>query len=83
MASNAVSRGYDHLLDFLIEKATPEEILSFELTKAEKDRAIELLDKQDEDDLTPDEAVELEQMRETELLMMALKAKALEATSKK
>lgn len=83
MASNTFSPGYEHLLDFLIEKATPEEILSFELTKAEKDRAIELLDKQDEGTLSPAEVVELEQMREAELLMMALRAKALEAAAKK
>ncbi len=80
MAAPHLSRAYDHLLDYLIEKASPQEILAFSLSEADKQRAIELLDKQDDDRLSADEAAELEQMREVELLIMALRAKALEAS---
>ena len=82
MVTHYMSRAYDHLLEYLIEKATPEEILAFSLSDTDKQRAIELLDKQDEDALTPDEIIELEQMREAELLIMALRAKALDVAGK-
>ncbi len=79
MAKVYVSQGYDQLLDYLVEKASPQQILAFSLSEEEKQRAIELLDKQDEGTLTPEEAMELEQMREADLLITALRAKALEA----
>ena len=75
-----LSPAYDHFLDFVIEKATPQEVLAFELTEADKQRAIELLDKQDDDALTPEEAAELEQMRHFERMLLALKARALRAS---
>lgn len=80
MVVSKLSPVYNHLLDFVVEKATPQEVLAFELSEAEKQRAIELLDKQDEDALTPDEATELEQMRMVERLLLALKARAMRAT---
>lgn len=81
MGTAYLSPAYDHLLGYLIDKASPQNILAFSLSEQEKERAIELLDKQDEGTLTSEEAVELEQMREVELLVMALRAKALEASS--
>lgn len=81
MAESYLSHAYDHLLDYLIEKASPQQILAFSLSDAEKRRAIELLDRQDEDLLTPEEVIELEQMRDAELLIMALRAKALEVST--
>jgi hypothetical protein len=83
MAAVYSSRAYDHLLDFLIAKASPDEILAFELNDTDKQRAIELLDKQDEGTLTEEESAELAEMREAELLIMALRAKALEALQQK
>lgn len=82
MAASYLSRAYDRLLDYLIEKASPPEILAFSLSETEKQRAVELLDKQDDDSLTPEETIELQQMRDAELLIMALRAKALEASSR-
>ena len=73
---------HESMLDFLVEKATPEEILAFKVSDAEQERASELLDKQNEGTLTPDEEAELEVIRQLDLLYMALRAKALRALRK-
>lgn len=70
---------YDDFLEFVIEKASPEAVLSFQLSEQSQDRAVELLDRQDEGLLTPAEAEELEQMRQFDLLIGLLKVKALAA----
>src|SRR5206468_9960695 len=36
---------YDRFLDFLVEKATPHEILAFTIPESERERALVLLDK--------------------------------------
>jgi hypothetical protein len=70
---------HDSMLDFLVEKATPQEILSFEISEAERQRTIELLDKQDDGTLTAEEEAELDAIQQMDLLYMALRAKALRA----
>ncbi len=80
MAATGLIPAFDYFLDFVVKKATPEEILAFQLPESERQRAIELLDKQDEGALTPDEMAELEEMRQVDLLVMTLKAKALAAS---
>jgi trans-aconitate methyltransferase len=70
---------HDSMLDFLVEKATPQEILAFKVSQAEQERTLELLDKQNEGTLTPEEEAELEAIRQMDLLYMALRAKALRA----
>ncbi len=77
MGTAYLSPAYNHLLDYLIDKASPQNILAFSLSDEEKERAVELLDKQDEGTLTTEEATELEEMREVELFVSLLKAKAL------
>jgi hypothetical protein len=43
-----MTKGADnHFLDFLVEKATPREILAFTIADLEGKRAMALLDKQD------------------------------------
>ena len=54
-----VTAVYDYFLAFLVEKATPQEILAFGIPEAEHQHAIQLLEKQDAGTLTPDELVEL------------------------
>lgn len=73
---------HDSILDFLVEKASPQEILAFEISEAERERTLELLDKQDEGTLTADEAAELEAIRQMDLLIMALQTKARAALRK-
>ncbi len=65
------------LLDYLIEKATPEEILAYKATEAEEQRAIELLEKNSAGTLTAEEKTELEQMQEVDRFVSVLKSRAL------
>lgn len=77
MAATRLAPAFDYFLDFVVTKATPEEILAFQLPESERQRAIDLLDKQDEGTLTPDELAELEQIAELDGLVSMLKARAL------
>ena len=77
MASLRFHPAHDSILDFLVEKATPQEILAFKVSEAEQQRTIELLDKQDEGTLSPEEEAELDSIRQMDLLYMALRARAL------
>jgi hypothetical protein len=70
---------HESMLNFLVEKTTPEEILAFQVSEAEQERTSELLDKQNEGTLTQEEAAELEAIRQMDLFYMALRAKALQA----
>ena len=67
---------FDHFVDFLVEKARPQEILAFQIPEADKRRAMDLLDKQDIGYLTPEETVELDQMQQVDRLISILKARA-------
>lgn len=77
MAATKLSPVFDGFLDYLVDKATPQEILAFEVTEEEQLRAEELSERRKESTLSPDEAAELEQMVEFNLLVATLKAKAL------
>ncbi len=70
---------YEAFLDYLVEKASPEEILAFRLPSESIERESYLLDKQREAEITPDEARELSQLLEVEALISALQARALHA----
>ena len=73
---------FDHFVDFLVEKASPREILNFQIPEQDKQRAMDLLDKQDVGDLTPEETSELHQMQEVDRLISILKARASDAISR-
>ena len=73
---------YDDFLDYLIEKATPTEILAFQPSAKALERAEILLDRSSEGTLTTDERAELDQMLQMDRLVSVLKARAL-ATLKK
>jgi hypothetical protein len=77
MAAPYLHPVYDPLLDFIYERATIEDILSFELPEKTRQRALELLDRQDDDALSADDADELEQMRQVNRMVSALRARAL------
>lgn len=79
MANLPTRLAHDHFLDYLVTKATPEEILAYEIPESERERTLELLGKQEEGSLTPAEEEELEQICQMELLIMSLHAKALRA----
>lgn len=73
---------YDDLLTFLVEKATPQEILAYTASGAAQERADDLLERSSAGTLTPEETTELEQMLQVDRLVSVLKARALEALSK-
>ncbi len=68
---------YDNFLDYLIEKATPTEILAFRPSAEAQERAQTLLDRSSEGTLTPEERAELDQMLQMDRLVSVLKARAL------
>ena len=67
---------YDELLDFLVEKATPQELLAFRPSEVAQQRAEELTEKNKAGTLTPQEQAELEQMLAFDQFVTALKARA-------
>jgi hypothetical protein len=73
---------YDDFLDYLIEKATPAEILAFQPSPQALERAETLLDRSSEGELTLDERAELDQMLQMDRLVSVLKARALAALKK-
>jgi hypothetical protein len=77
MAISSVLPAFDTFLDYLVEKATPQEILAFSVPLDEQEHAGELLERQNAGTLTPVEALELDRMREFDRLVSLLKAKAL------
>ena len=77
MFATKLPPSYESLLDFLVEKATPEEILAFELTPQQLIRAEELSQKNKTGRLSDDEAYELDKMMQVELFIGALRARAL------
>jgi hypothetical protein len=76
MATAKLVPSYERFLDRVVETMTPEEILAFRVSDAEQRRAEELLDKNNEGELTDEENAELEQMLQFEELMMLLKIRA-------
>jgi len=69
----------DTFLNFLLEKATPEEILAFQVSEEEKEYAQELIERKSEGILTPEEAEQLDQITEFNSLVMVLKSRAMKA----
>lgn len=70
---------YDKFLEYLVEKATPGEILAFQVSEDERDYAQRLIERNNEGTITAEEAQYLAQIVEFDLLISVLKAKALKA----
>ena len=77
MSVPAIPSVYDNLLSFLVEKATPEEILAYTVPEAVATRAIDLMERNNEGLLTEGEAAELEDMRRADKLISLLKARSV------
>ena len=82
MAVIQASTAYDKFLDYLVEKATPEEILAFQLSEEDQEYARELVERNNAGTLTPDEMAQVQQLLQFERMVSALKAKALKALKK-
>jgi hypothetical protein len=79
MAISSLPAVYDTFLDYLVEKATPQEILAFKVSEEAEARITDLLERRNAGKLSPDEATELEHMRSFDSLVSLLKAKAVAA----
>jgi predicted HTH domain antitoxin len=79
MVAARLSPVYDDLLEYLVKKASPQEILAFQPSNAARARAIELIEKSSEGELSAEERAELAQMRQIDSFVSVLKARALEA----
>ena len=66
----------DEITDFLLTNPTPEQIIDFKTSDPLNERLHELLDKNSEEGLTPDEHAELDSFLQIGHVFTVLKAKA-------
>lgn len=76
MVSNIISPVYDELVEYLAQIATPEQILAFKVSTTMQQRADDLLERNNENELTPEEQAELQQMLHFDRMVSLLKARA-------
>ncbi|MBZ0276860.1 MAG: hypothetical protein K8I60_11985 [Anaerolineae bacterium] len=79
MLTDTVLTVYDEFLEYLAQRAAPEEILAFKASESAQRRADELTERNKAGELSPEEALELEQMLRFNRLVALLKVKALNA----
>lgn len=77
MPLNATLPLLDQFLDYLIEKATPQEILAFRVPDGDAEYLQDLVERNNAGSLSHEEMIYLDQAAEFELLVSVLKAKAL------
>jgi hypothetical protein len=71
-------KSYDEIIDFLARGASPAEVLAFRPSEEVQERIRCLLDRNAADELTEDEAAELEVLGEIEHVMQLVKIRAQE-----
>lgn len=72
----AAQKSYDEIVDLFARGTTPAKILAFRPSRAARERVQHLLARNKTDDLTEEEATELERFGELEHLMQLVKARA-------
>ncbi len=70
---------YIEVLDFLVTRPTPQEIVAFKVSPQAQDRLWLLLDKNREETLTASESAELDVYEQLDHLMVLMKARAIAA----
>ena len=78
IAPLAEQRSYDEIVDLFARGASSAEVLAFRPSRETQERVRELLERNAADELTEEEAAELERFGELEHLMQLVKAKAQE-----
>lgn len=78
MATARIFPTNDSLIEFLMTRPTPEQILAYQASDAEQARAEELDEKNKAGTLTEAERDEIQQMLDLDAFVAALKARALE-----
>ena len=76
MSSLSMSSIYDDLLDFILEQASPEQIIAFKVSPAKQARVDELIERLKTESVSQDEKRELEQIQQFDRLVSLLKARA-------
>lgn len=76
-------KSYDEIVDLFARGASSDEVLSFRPSHETQERVRELLERNAADELTDEEAAELERFGELEHLMQLVKARAQEYLNKK
>ena len=76
MATTLVPMIYNELLEYLVRKATADEIMAFKASPEAEERAAYLIDRNNAGTLTLDERLELEQILYFDSKISVLKAKA-------
>ena len=79
--SEVVYPAFKEMIDFLISRPTPAQIVAFKVSLFAQARLEELLDKNREEGLTDDEAAELDLYQQINHLLLLLKARAHSALS--
>jgi hypothetical protein len=74
----AEQKSYDEIVDFFARGASSAEVLAFRPSAETQERVRELLERNAADELTDEEAAELERFGELEHLMQLVKARAQE-----
>lgn len=82
MVLSKLSPPIDDFLDYLVEKATPEEVLAYKASEEEQEHANDLLERGSAGLLTPEEKAELDVMLEAHRFVTVVKSKALKALRK-
>jgi uncharacterized protein YciU (UPF0263 family) len=77
MATMDIVSVYDEFLEYLAQKADPQEVLAFKASSTAQRRADELTERNKDGTLTEQEKLELDQMLHFNRLVSRLKAKAL------
>ena len=83
MFATRMPSSYDHLLEKFVNLLSPEEMLAFQLSEQEQNRIDDLLERNNEGQLTMEEKAELQQYAEIERNVSLLKAKAAYILSQK
>ena len=71
-------KSYDEIVDFFARGASSAEVLAFRPSRETQERVRDLLERNAADELTQDEAAELERFGELEHLMQLVKVRAQE-----
>lgn len=76
-------KSYDEIVDLFARGASSDEVVAFRPSPETQERVRELLERNAADELTDEEAAELERFGELEHLMQLVKARAQEYLKKK
>lgn len=83
MFATSMPSSYDHLLEKFVTLLSPEAMLEFQLSEEEQNYIDDLLERNNEGELTTEEKTKLQQYAEIERTVSLLKAKAAYILSQK